>query len=104
LAKSVDLSVLNGFAPLRQCPQGEKSAIAAAASARRGSTVAPAARIEAGLPRRSSAKAGLLNSSFIILPFSFHGLNGSFIKRTLQLKHLLVNRFLKEFLKNCDFW
>jgi hypothetical protein len=33
-------------------------------------------------------------------PLSFrHGLNGSFIKRTLQLTDLFVNRFFKEFLK-----
>jgi hypothetical protein len=32
-----------------------------------------------------------------------HGLNGSFIKRTLQLTYTFVNRYLKEFLKKCDF-
>jgi hypothetical protein len=36
---------------------------------------------------------------FRSLPPVRHGLNGSFIRRTLHLKYHIVNRFLKEFFK-----
>jgi hypothetical protein len=47
---------------------------------------------------------GILFHHFSLQPFASHGLNGSFIKRTLHLTHLFINRFFKKLLQKLCFF